>query len=190
MQANSTNSNGSIKCEFSRCEKPVHQCGLCRGHCQQKWKGKALATLRFRRLGGSAPVVRVKVEKSGCHNFTGAIGSGGYGVIRFRDKIMYVHRYIWERDVGPIPEGMVVDHKCRNRACCNPDHLRVVTKRVNALENSTSPIAANATKTHCPKGHEYSLGNTYAPHRGGRMCKICIKERQNESRGKAACGSR
>lgn len=74
------------------------------------------------------------------------------------------------------------DHLCRVRMCCNPDHLRMVTPKQNALENNASPFAANAAKTHCPRGHEYTPENTaIVPGRNpkrtsatnGRMCLTC-----------------
>jgi hypothetical protein len=96
-----------------------------------------------------------------------------------------VHRYIWERQNGLIPDGMVIDHICRNRACCNVDHLRVVSRAVNALENSISLPALNAKKTHCPKGHMYSESNTYRKVcDGGRICRKCHAERLRVARAK------
>jgi len=71
-----------------------------------------------------------------------------------------------------IPNGLVLDHLCKNRKCVNPLHLRVVTQAVNCLSGD-SPPARNSRKTHCPNGHEYSPENTY--HSGGRHCRICKK---------------
>lgn len=52
-----------------------------------------------------------------------------------------MHRLSWEDNVGPIPEGMVIDHMCRVRACCNPDHLRAVPNVVNSTENTIALLA-------------------------------------------------
>lgn len=71
-----------------------------------------------------------------------------------------------------IPAGMVIDHTCRNRACQNPLHLRVVTQRLNSIENSISPAASNSQKTHCIRGHEFTPENTIN-HATGRGCKTC-----------------
>lgn len=71
-----------------------------------------------------------------------------------------------------IPDGYVVDHICRNRLCVNPHHLRAVTPAINTLENSISPTAINARKTHCIRGHELSGGNVRFDKRG-RVCRTC-----------------
>lgn len=58
---------------------------------------------------------------------------GGYSLLRFRGRHGLAHRMTYEHLVGPIPEGLVLDHLCRNRACCNPDHLEPVSLRENLL---------------------------------------------------------
>lgn len=79
---------------------------------------------------------------------------------------------------GPIPEGLVIDHLCRNRGCVNPDHLEAVTQRENILRGE-GLAAANARKTHCPKGHPYSGENLYVvPSSGRRQCRICADARR------------
>lgn len=85
------------------------------------------------------------------------------------------HRYAYESIVGPIPNGMVLDHvkqRCGNRACVNPAHLEPVTNRVNILRGS-GITALNARKTHCPKGHEYTDANTIRGKDRVRKCRSC-----------------
>ncbi|TDD77726.1 HNH endonuclease [Actinomadura rubrisoli] len=89
-------------------------------------------------------------------------------------KNVVVHRFVYESLVGPIPEGLVLDHLCRVRACCNPAHLEPVTDRVNILRGA-SITAANARKTHCDHGHEFTSQNTYR-HRGRRLCRACNRD--------------
>lgn len=79
----------------------------------------------------------------------------------------YAHRVAYEGAHGPIPTGLVIDHLCRVRWCCNPEHLEAVTDKVNILRGE-SPPARNARKTHCERGHELT-----AKAGGGRHCATC-----------------
>lgn len=104
-----------------------------------------------------------------CWIFTGALTKGGYGKIWVKGKFLSPHRLSYEMFVGPIPEGLHMDHfKCQNRRCFNPLHVRPVTPRENALR-SDSPTALNAAKTKCPEGHEYD----FITAQGTRGCHIC-----------------
>lgn len=85
------------------------------------------------------------------------------------------HRVAYEMLVGPIPDGMQLDHLCRNRCCVNPEHLEPVTCREN-LMRGTGHAARNAAKTHCPQGHPYDDENTGFNKSGGRYCKTCNRE--------------
>ena len=74
-----------------------------------------------------------------------------------------------------VPLGMEVDHLCRNRACCNPAHLEIVTHREN-MQRGTGMDRIHAVKTHCFRGHEFDLVNTYWTGKGSRTCKVCRRE--------------
>ncbi|WP_396021799.1 HNH endonuclease signature motif containing protein [Bacillus cereus group sp. BfR-BA-01522] len=81
---------------------------------------------------------------------------------------------------GPIEEGMVIDHLCRNRKCVNPLHLEQVTQRINLLRGE-GMSAENVKKTHCPQGHEYTEENTYISKAGSRYCRKCRAMYSNRS---------
>lgn len=67
-----------------------------------------------------------------CWEWTGSLNKGGYGQMRLnKTRLEMAHRVVWEELAGPIPEGLDLDHLCRNRKCANPDHLEPVTRSVN-----------------------------------------------------------
>lgn len=131
---------------------------------------------------------KVKVlKKNQCWEWSSYIAPNGYGFMSVNNKPKTAHRIAYEYANGEIPKGLWIDHKCRNRKCVNPNHLRAVTPKINAIENSVSTAAINAKKTHCPSGHEYSEDNTKIKfnHRLGRpqrRCKVCEKFRKRRQR--------
>lgn len=121
-----------------------------------------------------------------CWPWLGAIGKAGYGWFRLFGKVRKAHRASYWILVKEPDAGLHIDHICRNRRCVNPAHLREVTPRVNALENSVSVTAINYSKTHCSKGHFLSEDNVYRrPGVGRRHCRICRRDykcRRNAAR--------
>lgn len=87
------------------------------------------------------------------------------------------HRFAYEDIVGPILEGLTIDHLCRVRHCVNPAHLEPVTHLENVRRGNGG--LNQLAKTHCPKGHPYDEENTYRlPSRpSGRYCRACRRER-------------
>lgn len=115
-----------------------------------------------------------RVDKTGsCWVWTGPKRGVGYGVISVDSKPKAVHRFAYELLVGPIPEGLVLDHLCRNRLCVRPEHLEAVTQQVNILRG-VGYTAVAARKTHCKRGHEYTPENTVKA-TNGRWCRECRK---------------
>lgn len=118
-------------------------------------------------------------EQSGpCIVYTGPLRDG-YGLIGVRGVTVSTHREMWESLVGPIPEGLTLDHQCRNHACWLPDHLEVVPKGVNTLRGY-GPTAQNARATHCVNDHEFTDENTYVKADGSRFCRECGRARNRD----------
>lgn len=155
-----------------------------------RWKGVTLAD-RFDAKYTPEP-------NTGCWLWFGALTEKGYGILRLgTGRALAAHRLAWELANGPIPDGLVVDHTCRVRCCVNPAHLRAVTARVNALENSVGFAAVNANKTHCSNGHPFD--RTYVHRRKAkgyrpamdRVCGRCLNEAlRNAKRRRRAAGKK
>ena len=116
-------------------------------------------------------------QPSGCIEWIGARHPhGGYGCFGTKQNgkwgLRRAHRIAYMHFVGPIPDGLTIDHLCRNTACVNPSHLEAVTDRVNVLRGS-SPPALNSRKTHCKYGHEFTAENIYRTASNGRKCRTC-----------------
>jgi len=93
----------------------------------------------------------------------------------------YAHRWAYSRWRGDIPEGMQIDHLCRNRACVRPEHLEAVTAKVNN-SRSNSLSAQRARKTHCVRGHPLEGANVHITTKGQRRCRTCDRDAHNAKR--------
>jgi hypothetical protein len=122
---------------------------------------------------------RVSEGPAGCWLWSGAT-SKGYGVIGDgKYKVRATHRVVWEALVGPIPDGMELDHLCRVRNCCNPDHLEPVPPVENQRRGLVNQYKR---RSHCSLGHEYTPENTYTSPTGTRYCRICKRRRNREDK--------
>jgi hypothetical protein len=121
---------------------------------------------------------------SGCWLWTAGC-TDGYGQIwvgsraEGTGRMAYAHCISYEFYVGPIPEGLELDHKCRVRSCVNPDHLEPVTTRENILRGMGA-TARHARQTHCKAGHSLSRDNlgAYGLKHGFRRCMKCDRHRR------------
>lgn len=118
-----------------------------------------------------------KDAEGGCRIWLRKLRSG-YGRIHLNGSpgLKSAHRVSYETFVGPIPDGLQIDHLCRNTACINPAHLEPVTPHENARRGTVWDH--NRAKTKCPKGHPYSIENTHVrKNRNSRECRECMRAR-------------
>ena len=126
-----------------------------------------------------------KVEKTdGCWNWKACRNQFGYGrfFLNKPRRLKEAHRIAYELIKGKIPNGLTLDHLCRNPSCVNPDHLEPVTMRENNLRGYGAS-GKNGRKTHCPKGHPLVEGNLVVSFKG-RLCLTCQREYQRLSKRK------
>lgn len=123
---------------------------------------------------------------TGCWLWVGFISEQGYGrgPQVAGGRLVMAHRMTYETQHGPLAKGLELDHLCRVRSCCNPEHLEAVTHEENVLRGD-SFSAKNAELTHCKRGHEYVEGSYYIIKptkrnrtKNGRHCKTCHKVQQ------------
>jgi len=128
-----------------------------------------------------------------CWLWEGRANKDNYGIMRARGaSSSLAHRLAYEILVGPIPDGMTLDHMCHraercpggktcpHRLCCNPAHLKIAAVGPNALRGN-SLSGTNSRKTHCDSGHEFTEANTYW-HKGKRQCRKC-RDARDRARG-------
>lgn len=168
--------------ESGRCSSPIDYvtARLCAKH-YRRWKntGRYDVKSKVERFWDSVdtdgPIPRWAPFLGQCWLWTAATGPFGHGSFRVggrKSARQMSHRYAYEMVIGPIPEGLVLDHLCRIHSCVNPYHLDACTQRVNLLRAPESFQAINANKTHCKRGHPFDEANTII-RPGGRGCRQC-----------------
>lgn len=165
-------------CTFEDCGRPEKHVGWCAGHYTQ-WHKRGHRRELMQPLREPDPLVRFFAridwdsDPRGCFRWTGSVRvrqrycPDGYGSVQIGRKSWATHRLFYELCYGPVPEGLVLDHLCRNTICCNPTHLEAVTMGENTLRGN-GPTAQNARKATCPRGHEYDSHDGVR-----RYCSIC-----------------
>ena len=121
------------------------------------------------------------VRTDSCWLWTASRVCDGYGQFRVGSRPVSAHRFAYELLVGPIPDGLQIDHLCRVRHCVNPAHMEPVTQRVNILRGE-GITARHAAQTHCLNGHPL-VGENLRPadlRRGKRLCLTCCREWSRE----------
>lgn len=127
-------------------------------------------------------MAKVEIDSNGCWIWQGA-KTGGYGVIGMGPRgsgTRNTHRVAYEHHKGPIPEGLVLDHLCRNPPCCNPDHLEAVPQQVNVDRGLRR---RGSTRSECRRGHAMTAENVVMES-GHRVCRTCYEARLERKRVK------
>lgn len=135
-------------------------------------------------------MTRVVRTASGCWVCQLKPNYSGYIRIKDGDRLVRAHRVIYEHHKGPVPAGLELDHLCRVRACCNPDHLEAVTHAENMRRGVRSAAVVEAfiaagrarakAQKFCVHGHAYTPENTGYHHGGRRFCRTCNRNEARE----------
>lgn len=167
------------RCTVEGCDTPTkyRASGLCRLHYGRRGR---IGSVHLPPKPSETDRFWAKVQPTGfCWEWTGAHDSAGYGIFTLApaDHLNHTttrsHRYAYESLVGPVGEGLHLDHLCRNRGCCNPDHLEPVTQAENIARGQS--VGARIARTGiCDRGH--SVDQFYVrPDNGHRFCKACAR---------------
>lgn len=129
-----------------------------------------------------AAKIRV-IPASGCWQWTASITATGYGRVWDGRRPDWAHRTVYKLLVGPIPDGLVLDHLCRNRACVNPDHLEPVTDAINTARGDSADVTRERWRAQrfCKRSHPLFGPNVYHSPSGRRVCRECRRIHKADS---------
>lgn len=160
-------------CNVDQCDLPVKRRGMCNTH-----------SARWYRTGSTAdpesPIdnfTRYVELANGCWEWTGPrFQSNGYGQMsRGYRGTKLAHRAFYLKHVGDVPDGLQLDHLCRNRRCVNPEHLEPVTGQENQLRG----VTGYGARTRCRSGiHDITKPDSWYVPPGDptqRTCYECAK---------------
>lgn len=147
--------------------------GWCRRHYLAQWRlGNANPLYNKDQQWTVAKLLAYANPEGGCLIWPGKLNRDGYARVRIENRAEYVHRWLYQRGVGEIPDGLELDHLCRRRDCINFEHLEAVPHAENVRRGDAGKY--QTVKTHCPKGHPYSGDNLLLrPDGKRRRCKAC-----------------
>lgn len=160
-------------CAAPGCSKPTHgNKKLCPMH---GWRLRHHGSFDIPECHPSKGVYSVHPivdEVTGCHNWPGAMDGNGYGNLNRNGRVTKAYRWYWIQRHGEIPKGLQLDHICRNRRCCNPDHLELVTPAENTRRGMAPNIIAHR-ENRCRRGHDFTPENSIHRADGTRTCRTC-----------------
>lgn len=148
-------------CGIEGCTRPHKSRGMCATHHSRWYRTGSPEGGRPRLPRAATPIerfgYRVRVTPH-CWEWLGALGDSGYGTFGVSSgRSVQAHRFAYESFVGPIPEGALVDHRCRNRGCVNPQHLRLATNKQN-MENLGAGRGASGVRGVYPHRGRWRVG--------------------------------
>lgn len=132
-------------CEAPGCDKPRKtRDKLCSMH-RARWSRHKTFDLVGHKPVPLSESIEARIERAdGCWGWTGYYDMHGYAKLRRGKQNLVIHRWMYERHVGPLVDGLVIDHACGNTRCVNPDHLRQVSIKQN-VEHFTAPLRSHNT---------------------------------------------
>lgn len=119
-------------------------------------------------------------EKTTCWDWMASTDKDGYGQFWLNKKYHKAHRVSYELIKGVLTKGLTLDHLCKNKKCCNPEHLEQVSIQTNLKRAFHQISTINSKKTHCNNGHEFTPDNTYITPLGKRQCNECQRQRKKK----------
>ncbi len=138
----------------------------------------------WRRVDKNGPIPEHRPDLGPCWVWTGAT-TWGYGVIqrgRRGEGTTGTHLVAYGLLVGPVPDGLELDHLCRNPPCCNPSHLEAVPHRVNILRGQSPAVVAFLSRT-CKRGHDLDIEGRPLPGQPWRRdCRACKRYRRSQGK--------
>lgn len=168
-------------CEVSECDRPVFSKGYCTAH-YKRWYRYGAPTGRPKRRTTEERFWEKVNKTESCWEWNAGVYENGYGVFHGQsEEAGLAHRYSYELHKGPIPDGLQIDHLCRNRICVNPAHLEAVTMEEN-LRRGLGYRLRNGMDDSCIHGHKYTPENTYVNPNDPTdfRCRTCARERDRK----------